>query len=57
MQIHFLNHTRKQSVYIGEAEDDNITFVFTHFGWKITDKITMLRSDCLEEYEDYEELE
>lgn len=58
MDIYFVNHTKKQFVYIGEGEDENIMFVFKQLGWKIDDKITMLRGDCLDEYEEsYERLE
>ena len=51
MQLYFINHTRKQLAYIGEGESDHITFVFTQFGWKITDLIIMT---C--DVDDYEQV-
>ncbi len=58
MMLYFVNHTKKEYVYVGEGEDNDITFVFTVHKWSIKDDIRMVAYvDEYSQYVSYKNLE
>lgn len=52
--IYFVNHTKKEYVSVGEAEHNDITFVFTIYKWSIHDEIVMVA--YIKEFPEYTSL-
>lgn len=40
--LFLVNHTKKEYTYVGEAEDNDVTFVFNELGWDVKEKVTLL---------------
>lgn len=56
VQLYLVNKDRKEYAYCGEAESNDITFVFTDFGWKINERIVLERYiDDLTDFTDIRE--
>ncbi len=54
MMIYFINQTKRQIVFVGEAEGESVSDVYTQYGWRLSDNVIMkvLESSDLESYDE-----